>query len=193
MTPIPSDRLQQTLHAAADGDPRAASELLPLVYEDLRSLARARMAALPPGNTLQPTALVHEAFMRVAKDDDSEWNSRRHFFAAAAQSMRQILVDQVRRKKAVRHGGDQQRVDIDLIEIAFNPPTIDAMRLHVALEKLEREDPRKAQIVLHRFFAGLDREETAACLDISLRTVDREWTYILAWLHREMNGDPALE
>lgn len=193
MTPTPSDRLQKTLHAAADGDPRAASELLPLVYEDLRSLARARMAGLPPGNTLQPTALVHEAFMRVAKDDDSEWNSRRHFFAAAAQSMRQILVDQVRRKNAVKHGGNQERVDVDSIEVAFNPPTIDAMGLHLALEKLERQDSRKAQIVLHRFFAGLDREETAACLNISLRTVDREWTYILAWLHRELSEDSKSE
>ena len=192
---MPTNRLQQTLHAAAEGDPRAASDLLPLVYDDLRSLARARMARVPPGNTLQPTALGHEAFLRVARDADSEWNSRRHFFAAAAQAMRQILVDQVRRKNAVKHGGDQQRVDVDVIEIAFDPPNLNAIDLHHALEKLEKEDPRKAQIVLHRFFAGLDREETAACLEISVRTVDREWRYVLAWLHRELEGDgePAIE
>jgi RNA polymerase sigma factor (TIGR02999 family) len=178
----------QTLHAASQGDPKASSELLPLVYEELRALAHARMVKVPPGNTLQPTALVHEAYLRLVKDADPSWNSRGHFFAAAAQAMRQILVDQVRRKRSAKRGGDQKHVSADDVEIAFEALEFDAMALHLALERLERDDPRKAQIVLLRYFAGLDREETAKCLDVSVRTIDREWRYIVARLHRELSG-----
>jgi len=184
------DRITKTLIAAADGEPRASEELLPLVYDELRALARARMANLPPGNTFQPTALVHEAYLRLLKGSELGWNSRGHFFGAAAQAMRQILVDQVREKKAIKRGGDRKRLDADEVEIPFAALDLDAMALHEAIERLERDDPRKAKIVLLRYFAGLDREDTARCLDISVRTVDREWRYIAARLHRELSeGD----
>ncbi len=184
-----SEKLSRTLQRAIDGDAHASEELLPLVYDQLRSLAKARMRKVPPGNTLQPTALVHEAYLRVAGKEEVNWNSRGHFFAAAAQAMRQILVDQVRRKRAVKHGGDRQRLDVDDLEIAIQGPELDVLALHQALEKLEKEDPRKAQMVLLRYFGGLDREETANCMDISVRTVDRDWRYVVAWLHRELDPD----
>jgi len=166
--------------------PRPAEEFLPLVYHELRRLARARMAKTPPGNTLQPTALVHEAYMRLTGPESSNWNSRGHFFAAAAQAMRQILVDQARRKNAVKHGGDLRRVDADEVDLPIETPAEDILALDEALETLQAEDPRKAEIVMLRYFAGLTREEAAAALGISVRTVDREWRYILAKLHKEM-------
>jgi RNA polymerase sigma factor (TIGR02999 family) len=180
------DDLHRTLHAASSGDPRASEELLPLVYEELRAIAAARMRKLPPGNTLQPTALVHEAYLKLVGNDALGWNGRGHFFAAAAQAMRQILVDQVRRKRAVRHGGDRRRMSVDDVELVLDPPDLDLLALHDAVERLEADDPRKASIVMLRTFAGLDRKETACCLGISLRTVDREWRYIVARLHREL-------
>jgi RNA polymerase sigma factor (TIGR02999 family) len=181
------DSLYQTLDAATRGDPRASEELLPLVYDELRAIAAARMRNIPPGNTLQPTALVHEAYLRLIGEGDLGWNGRGHFFAAAALAMRQILVDQVRRKQAIRHGGDRRRVPVENVEIALEPPDLDLLALHLAIERLEAEDPRKARIVMLRTFAGLDREETARCLGISVRTVDREWRYIVARLHRELS------
>ena len=184
----PSDRIVQTIVAATHDDPRAAEELLPLVYDELRALARARMAALPPGNTLQATALVHEAYVRLVKDTHLDWNGRAHFFGAAARAMRQILVDRMRAKGSVKRGGDRRRVDADDVDIPIAPLNLDVLALNQALERLEEEDPRKAQIVLLRYFAGLDREETANCLGISIRTVDREWRYIAARLHQELSG-----
>ena len=162
------------LHAASAGDARASAELLPLVYDELRELARARMARTPPGNTLQPTALVHEAYLRLVGRDASSWNSRGHFFAAAAQAMRQILVDQARRKGRLKHGGGLGRVDLDRAEPVIEPPTDDILALDEALNRLEQDDPRKVQVVMLRYFAGLTEAETAAAMDLSPATVRRE-------------------
>jgi RNA polymerase sigma factor (TIGR02999 family) len=183
-------RLGETLIAASKGEPRASRELLPLVYDELRAVARARMAKLPPGNTLQPTALVHEAYLRLLRHTDPGWNGRGHFFAAAAEAMRQILVDQVREKKAIKRGGDRKRLSTDDVDIPFAPLDLDTLALHQCIERLEQDDPRKARIVLLRYFAGLDREDTARCLDVSIRTIDREWRYIAARLHRELSAEP---
>lgn len=180
------DRVTDVLKAATQGDPKATAELLPLVYGELRRLAHIRMAKLPPGNTLQPTALVHEAYVRLVHAGDHDWNTRGHFFAAAAQAMRQILVEQARRKASPKHGGDQKRADVDAVDIPVEPPADDVLALDLAIDRLKDEDPRKAQIVMYRYFAGLDRDETAAALGISVRTVDREWRYIRARFHKEL-------
>lgn len=180
--------LIQRLTEATRGDRMAAAELLPLVYRELRELARARMANLPPGNTLQPTALVHEAFMRVVGAQDPGWDSKGHFFAAAAEAMRQALVDQLRRKGRVKRGGGKKRIDLEEFEVPLAEPVEDVLALDDALERLRADDPRKAQIVSLRTFAGLSREETAAALGVSLATIDREWRYIIARLHKEMTG-----
>jgi len=184
--PDASDNLSTVLAAASRGDRQAAAQLLPLVYADLRELARARMVGLPRGNTLQPTALVHEAFVRVAGATDPGWDSSRHFFAAAAEAMRQILVDQARRKKSLKRGGDRKRMDLDDPDLPLATPVEDILSLDAAIERLRADDPRKAQIVSLRFFAGLSREETAAAMDLSVATIDREWRYIVARLHKEL-------
>ena len=187
----------QVLNAAAAGDSRAAAELLPLVYAELRKLARARMAQTPPGNTLQPTALVHEAYVRLIGREDPGWNSRGHFFAAAAQAMRQILVDQARRKASLKHGGGHQRVDdsgIDPAEPTISPPAEDVLALSEALERLEQADPRKARVVLLRYFAGLSAAETAAALEVSVPTVERDWRFaktLLYTLLSSPDSDPT--
>jgi RNA polymerase sigma factor (TIGR02999 family) len=171
---------------AAAGDRSAAAELLPLVYGELRQLARARMARLAPGQTLQPTALVHEAYVRVIGNEDPGWDGRGHFFGAAARAMRNILVDQYRRKGALKRGGDRRRVDLDEGDLAIQTPQEDLLALDEALTRLEQEDPRKGQIVNLRYFAGLSTEETAAALDVSVGTVEREWRYIKAWLQTQL-------
>lgn len=181
-----STRLSDALTAAGRGDRQAASDLLPLVYGELRELARARMANVPPGNTLQPTALVHEAFMRLVGKEDPGWDNRGHFFAAAAESMRQVLVDQARRKKRLKRGGDKKRIDVESFDVPLASPVEDILAMNEAIERLERDDPRKARIVVLRFFAGLTREETAAAMELSVPTIDREWRYIVARLHKEM-------
>ena len=173
---------------AAAGDREAAAELLPLIYDDLRKLARARMAKLAPGQTLQPTALVHEAYARVIGSGDPGWDGRGHFFAAAAQAMRNILVDQARRKGALKRGGGRQRLELEDGDLAIQPPREDILALDEALRRLEAEDPRKGRIVNLRYFAGLTAEETAAALDVSVGTVEREWRYIKAWLHSQLRG-----
>jgi RNA polymerase sigma factor (TIGR02999 family) len=164
-------------------------QLVAVLYDELRRLARARMGRVPPGNTLQPTALVHEAYLRLAAGPAGEqlWNGPGHFFGAASQAMRQILVDQARRKAADRHGGGRRRVDPDEAGLAIEPPEGDVLALDRALERLEKEDRRKAEIVLLRSFGGLSRDETAAALGLSTRTVDRDWRFALAWLHREIH------
>lgn len=177
------------LRAAHDGDKRAATELLPLLYDELRRLARARMAKLPPGNTMQPTALVHEAYLRLVESSANGWNGRGHFFGAAARAMRQILVDQARRKSSRKHGGDRERVDLDAVDLPVACPSDDIVALDRALERLQQEDPRKAEIVMLRYFAGLTREETAAAMELSVRTIDYEWRYIVARLHRDLSRD----
>jgi RNA polymerase sigma factor (TIGR02999 family) len=175
----------------ANGDKKAAADLLPLLYKELRGLAVARMAKLPPGNTLQPTALVHDAYLRLVGDRDPGWDGRGHFFAAAAEAMRQLLVEQARRKSARKHGGGQKRLDIAVVEIAVDLRIEEVLAIDQALDRLRANDPRKADIVLHRYFAGLTREETAAILGISVRTVDREWRTIVARLHRALHGEVA--
>jgi RNA polymerase sigma factor (TIGR02999 family) len=180
------------LGAAGRGDRRAAEEILPLVYDELRKLARARLRKVPPGNTLQPTALVHEAYMRLVRGEDRGWDSRGHFFAAAAEAMRQILVDQARRKSRVKRGGDRKRLDADEIDLPIEGPGEDVLALHDALSRLEVEDERKAKVVKLRYFVGLQREEVAEVLGVSLRTADRDWRYSAAFLRRAMaEGDTA--
>jgi RNA polymerase sigma factor (TIGR02999 family) len=186
-----SRSLAETLQAASKGDPAAAADLLPLVYAQLRQLAQARMERLPPGNTLDATALVHEAYLRVVGDEDPGWNSRGHFFAAAAESMRQILVDQARRKNRVRHGGGKKRTSIDLIDVPFTSSPEETVALDEAIERLRADDARKAQIVTLRCFAGLNRSETAAVVGASVATIDREWRYIVARMRRELDQEPA--
>src|SRR5262245_60870832 len=174
-------RLQQ-------GDPRAAEELLPLVYEELRRLAAAKMAREAPGQTLQATALVHEAWLRLVGMDPTMWQSRSHFFCAVAEAMRRILIEQVRRKRALRHGGGQQRADLDTVEIAA--PDSDARLLSVneALEQLSKHDPVKADVVKLRYFVGLTLKETAEALGVSEPTAKRHWAYARAWLYREIRA-----
>lgn len=171
------------LKAAAAGDSGAAEALLPLVYEELRILARSRMARVPAGQTLQPTALVHEAYMRVIGNADPGWDGRGHFFAAAAGAMRQIIVDQARRKASVKHGGDHRRVDMEHATPVIMPPADDVLALDEALKDLEKHDARKARLVSMRYFAGLTMEEIASALDVSLGTVERDWRYVKVWLH----------
>lgn len=189
-----SQTVSRFLDAAAGGDREAASRLLPLVYTELRKLARARMGHLQPGQTLQPTALVHEAFMRLVRNTDPGWDGRGHFFAAAAQAMRDILVDQARRKASLKRGGDRGRYDLADVEIAAPEPTADVLALNEAIELLEAEDPRKGQIVNMRYFAGLTATETAAAMDLSVTTIEREWRYIRSWLFKQLDeGRPDEE
>ena len=191
MPPREPEPVTRALRAAVDGDPRAAGKLLPLVYDELRGLARARLRKLPPGQTLQPTALVHEAFLRVVGDEDPGWDHRGHFFAAAARAMRDILVDQARRKAARKRGGDRKRVDMDdeSPDLAIDAPSEDILAVDEAVRRLEEEDPRKGQIVNLRYFARLTTAETAAALRVSVGTVEREWRYIRAWLEVELGDD----
>ena len=175
------------LRAAGKGDSKAAADLLPLVYSELRKLARARMAKTPPGNTLQPTALVHEAYLRLIGSDEVSFTNRGHFFGAAAQAMRQILVEQARRKGSKKHGGDRKRLDVADIEPAIEAPSEDLLALDEALTRLEQANPRKGKIVMLRYFAGLTDEETAAALGVSVRTVRREWRFIRAFLFDQLS------
>jgi RNA polymerase sigma factor (TIGR02999 family) len=180
----------EILSAIERGDRHASEELLPLVYDDLRRLARQKLAHEAPGQTLQPTALVHEAWMRlVGGKSAAGWDSRRHFFAAAAEAMRRILVECARRKHAIKRGGLHQRQSLDDIEIATPVPTDDLLALNEALDKLERTDAEGAQLVKLRYFSGLTVNETADVLGISERTVRHHWTYVRAWLYREIGRE----
>jgi RNA polymerase sigma factor (TIGR02999 family) len=177
-------RLLQKIH---HGDPRAGDELLPLVYDELRKLAAARMAHEAPGQTLQPTALVHEAWLRLAGNESHEWNGRAHFFAAAAEAMRRILIDNARRKQALRHGAGQQRLDFQDLELAAPAPDDQLLAVNDALNKLAAEHPQKVALVKLRYFAGLSLEEAAGVLEISEATAKRWWVYARAWLFDEIN------
>jgi RNA polymerase sigma factor (TIGR02999 family) len=172
------------------GDPSASDQLLPLVYDELRRLAAQRLAHEKPGQTLQATALVHEAYLRLVDGAKSQhWDGRGHFFAAAAQAMRRILVDQARSKKSQRHGGDAKRVPLTQIEPAVDSPNDDLVALDGALLRLEQIDPIKAQLVNLRYFAGLSIPEAANALGISVTTANRYWVYARAWLHEELGSD----
>jgi RNA polymerase sigma factor (TIGR02999 family) len=172
----------ELLNAAQSGDAAAADRLLALVYEELHQLARARMAHLPPGQTLQPTALVHEAYLRLTDKSDVRWESRKHFFFAAARAMRDILVEQARRKAGTARGGGRQREELDEACAVLEAPAENILAVHEALHELEQQDPVKAQIVLLRYFSGLSRAETAEILGLAERTLDRHWRYIRVWL-----------
>jgi RNA polymerase sigma factor (TIGR02999 family) len=181
-----SEEVTRILNAAGRGDPRASNELLSLVYGELRRLAASKMASEAPGQTLQATALVHEAWLRLTNDQKRQWNNRTHFFAAAAEAMRRILVDNARRKRTERHGGGHQRVE--MFEIAYPEAQNDDQILAVsdALEKFAAEDKQKAELVKLRYFIGMTIEEAAAALGISAPTAKRYWAYARAWLADEM-------
>ena len=177
------------LSAIEQGDPRAAGQLLPLVYDELRRLAAEKMAHEKPGQTLQATALVHEAYLRLlGSDQDQHWDSRGHFFAAAAEAMRRILVESARRKKRDKHGGDRERVEIEMDHLPTRMSSEELVALDEALEKLKDHDPVKAQLVTLRYFGGLTIEQASEVLNISRITAHRYWTYARAWLHRQMTG-----
>jgi RNA polymerase sigma factor (TIGR02999 family) len=171
-----------------EGDPRAAEELLPLVYGELRKLAAQKMAHEQAGQTLQATALVHEAWLRLGGDDQPEWQNRAHFFAAAAEAMRRILIDNARRKKYLRHGGGVERLPLDGLELAAGMADEQLLALHEALNRLAEHDAQKAELVKLRFFAGLTNEQAAEVLGVSEPTVKRHWAYARAWLFRAMNS-----
>jgi RNA polymerase sigma factor (TIGR02999 family) len=164
------------------GDPSASDELLPLVYEELRKLAAARLAREKPGQTLQATALVHEAYLRLVGSDGSQhWDSRRHFFSAAGEAMRRLLVEKARHKRSLKAGGDRRRVELADVQLAHRSP-VDLLALSDALDRLEAQDARKAAIVKLRYFVGLTIREAAGALGISLATADNDWAYAKSWL-----------
>ncbi|MFO1514762.1 MAG: sigma-70 family RNA polymerase sigma factor [Verrucomicrobiota bacterium] len=171
------------------GDPQAANELLPLVYEELRRLAAQKMARERPGQTLQATALVHEAWLRLGGDDQPTWQNRAHFFAAAAEAMRRILIDNARRKNYLRHGGGKERVNLDGLDLAAAMDDEQLLELNEALNQLAEHDAQKAELVKLRFFTGLTNEQVAQVLGISEPTVKRNWAYARAWLFRRMEMD----
>src|SRR5262245_26059578 len=177
------------LSAIEQGDPKASEELLPLVYHELRQLAQQRLAREKPGQTLQATALVHEAYVRLVGDQGAQgWDSRGLFFAAAAEAMRRILVENARRKRAERHGGRLERHDLDAIDIAAPAPSEDLLALDEALTKLEAEDSVKGQLVKLRYFTGLSEEDAASILGISRTTAQRHWRYAKVWLLKQLRG-----
>jgi RNA polymerase sigma factor (TIGR02999 family) len=184
------------IHSAGDQDePRAAEQLLPLVYDALRRLAAKKLARELPGQTLQATALVHEAYLRLVASGDGgalreqQWNSREHFFAAAAEAMRRILVERARHKQSLKAGAGRHREELPDIEITIHERQLDLLALNEALEKLEAHDKRKAELIKLRYFAGLTIAEAAQVLGISTSTADSDWAYARCWLRLEMGGD----
>jgi RNA polymerase sigma factor (TIGR02999 family) len=175
------------LSAIEQGDPHAAGQLLPLVYNELRQLAAQKLAQEKPGQTLEATALVHEAYLRlVGTGAEAHWDNRRHFFAAAAEAMRRILVDQARRKQTHKHGGGRQREELDADALVAPEPDLDLLALDAALHRLAAHDPLKAKLVELRYFAGLTGDQAAGVLGLSASSADREWVYTRAWLRREL-------
>ena len=180
----------QLLNAIEQGDAQATAELLPIVYNELRKLATQKLSQEKPGQTLQATALVHEAYLRLIGPDHGvpqQWHSRGHFFAAAAEAMRRIMVEQARRKGRHKHGGAWQRVDLDSACAVSEPPSLDLLALDEALSKLAVDEPAKAELVKLRFFGGLSMPEAAAVLGISLATTERYWTFARSWLYAEIS------
>ena len=178
----------RVIEAIQQGDPKAADELLPLVYEELRKLAASKMANEAAGHTLQPTALVHEAWLRLVGNDNPKFAGRAHFFAAAAEAMRRILIDRARRKCALRHGGGQERVDIQQIDLASPGADDQLLAVNDALDKLAAQDSTEAELVKLRYFVGLTTEEAASLLDISPRTAGNYWAHARTWLYHEITA-----
>jgi len=183
-------RVSTLLNEAGAGDARASADLLPLVYAELRALAYRKMRQERPDQTMQATALVHEAYLRLVDTTKVQlWNSRWHFFAAAAESMRRILVERARKRGRIKRGGERQRVDLDGLELTVDDPPDELLSLDEALSKLAIEHPDKAQLVNLRYFGGLTHEEAAQALGVSTSTADRSWAFARAWLYREMSAD----
>ena len=181
--------ITQMILAVKRGDPSAAEQLLPLVYEELRKLAAARLANERPGQTLQATALVHDAYLRLAGGNvEQHWENRGHFFAAAAEAMRRILVENARRKSRIKHGGQMSRQDLDDVGIVAPEIHEDLISLDAALDRLQTVDPQAVELIHLRYFAGLSNAEAAKLLDMSPRTADRMWAFARAWLHQEITG-----
>ena len=176
--------MTRILEGFQEGDAKASDELLPLVYEELRRLAAHKMAGEAPGQTLQPTALVHEAWLRLSHQSRSTWKNREQFYAIAAEIMRRILVDRARRRRSRKHGGEFQRVDLEAVDLPFISGDDLVLQVHDALERLAAEDPEKAEVVKLRFFVGLEHAEIATLLDVSEKTVQRHWAFAKAWLAR---------
>ena len=174
------------LDSIQEGDPAATGELLPLVYDELRKLAAQKMSHEPPGHTLQPTALVHEAYLRLLGGSPNHWNGRGHFFAAAAEAMRRILVERARRKHRLKHGGGQQRLDMEHLDIAVASDDDQLLAVNDALDKLAARDKISAELIKLRFFAGLSNVEAAESLGIPERSAKRVWSYARAWLYEEL-------
>jgi RNA polymerase sigma factor (TIGR02999 family) len=184
--------ITRCLDQLAEGEQHAAERLLEVVYGELRKLAGAKLAREAPGHTLQPTALVHEAWLRLVGDEKRDWKSRRYFFGACAEAMRRILIERGRKRARPKHGGDRERVELD--DLAAEDPlaTLDLLALDEALSKLAAQDPEKAELVKLRYFAGLTLDQVAKVLDVSPATADRHWAYARAFLYRELHGtDPA--
>ena len=175
------------LSAIEQGDPQAAEQLLPLVYDELRKLAAARLSHEKPGQTLQATALVHEAYLRLVGKAPERWDHRGHFFVAAAEAMRRILIEKARRKNRIRHGAGRTRLDLDGLDVADDSAGESLLELDAALTRLASEEPEVAELVKLRYFAGLTIEQTAQSMDISVRTANRHWAYAKAWLYRQLN------
>jgi RNA polymerase sigma factor (TIGR02999 family) len=176
------------LERAGQGDPQAAASLLPLVYQELRRLAASKMAQEKPGQTLQATALVHEAWLRLGQSNRQEWRGREHFFSAAAEAMRRILVENARRKLRLRHGGQLERVDFELVDLPVAADDEKCVQVSEALDRLAAVDERKAQVVKLHLFTGLELREIATVLDTSEKTVQRDWNFAKAWLSRELKA-----
>ena len=180
--------ITQILQAVGRGEARASEELLPLVYDDLRRHARVQMARESAGQTLQPTALLHEAWLRVVGDGERQWQNRAHFFGAAAEAMRRILIENARRKSRLKRGGDQLRVDLDHIELAATTPDEKILLINDALEQLQTQDPEKARVVVMKFFGGRTNQEVAESMAVTERTVERHWAYAKAWLFQAIRA-----
>jgi RNA polymerase sigma factor (TIGR02999 family) len=180
------------LNAIEQGDEKAADKLLPLVYEELRRLAAQKLSHESPDQTLQATALVHEAYLRLVGSEDQEWKGRRHFFAAAAESMRRILIENARRKQSLKRGGGHKRIDLDGMEVVADGPSEELLALNEALDRLAEKDQVKADLVELRYFAGLTCKQAAQLLEISHSTADEYWAYAKAWLKAEIIGQDEL-
>jgi RNA polymerase sigma factor (TIGR02999 family) len=178
--------ITQVLQAIGRGESKPSEDLLPLVYDELRKLAAVRMANEQAGQTLQATALVHEAWLRLVADGDRTWQNRAHFFGAAAEAMRRILIENARRKSRLKHGGGQERVNVEDLELAETSPDEKVLLIDEALQELQARDPERSQIVVLKFFGGLTNQEVAQSLGIGERTVERQWAYAKAWLFRKI-------